>query len=582
MKQLAFSIKTSEDADDCLQEFSRKCPEQHSAILISIFSSWHDESSVMPIADKLREALPDAIIVCSSTAGEILGGRVSVGTTILHFMVFSSTRLQVRAIDLAAASAEKGISSLLAACKGKEIPAGVELLIANNDVRLYQFLRRLQELPRNIPIFGGVAGNIDKASPYVIADGKVLRGGIVALLFIGQDLNIQVNTCRGWRSLGPWFQITSMKAENVIAELDNRPALLVYEKYLAISREDFEQDNLLFPLLLQRNGHRLLRLPATATPEGALIISADCRPGERVRLAYGDPSELIDASQDMQGDIAAFEPQAIMLFNCVTRRFFLRNAANNELQPFQDIATCVGFYTGGEVARQDDGDTSLLNMTLVAVSLREGARTAQTARAPSSVPSVKSLSGTMKLVRHLTHFITMTSQELELANQQLAELATMDRLTGLYNRGEIESILQNELSDRRRNKKHISGIMVDLDDFKRINDTHGHDVGDQVLKWTGRVLRNNIRRGDAAGRWGGEEFFIVLTEAPLATAINVAERIREKLIEGFTLPDGNRVTASFGVAEFSEHSSHMDFYRLLDANLYRAKREGKNRVCADR
>ena len=580
LKQLFFSIKAAEDADDCLREFRRQCSEQHSAVLVSIFSSWHDESSVLFLADKLREALPDAVIVGTSTAGEIFCGNVSAGTTILHFMAFSSTQLQIRAIDFAAGSAEEDVSSLLAACTDKELPAGVELLIANNDVKLYRFLRRLKELPPRLPIFGGVAFSIDKTSPYVIADATVLREGIVAILFMGSDLSIQVNMSRGWRPLGPWFQITGMNSEKVIAELDNRPASLVYEKYLDISREDFEKDNLLFPLLLERNGHPLLRLPDVATPEGALVMSADCRLGERVRLAYGAPDELIDASQDMQRDISAFEPQAILLFNCVSRRFFLRNAAKNEVQPFQNIAPSVGFYTGGEVARMDDGDTSLLNMTLVAVSLREGGRTGRSA--PSSVPPVKSISGTMKLVQHLTHFIAVTSQELELANQQLTELATKDRLTGLYNRGEIESILQKELSDRRKDKKTISGIIMDLDDFKQVNDAYGHAVGDEVLKWAGLVLRKNTRRADAAGRWGGEEFFIVLPGASLAIARDVAERIRLDISGGFALPDGNRVTASFGVTEFSENSSYMDFYRLLDANLYRAKQEGKNRVCAVR
>ncbi len=582
MIQISFCVKTLEEVDACIEEFRGNCPEQHSAIFVSIFSSWSDETTVLSIAEKLGEALPDAIIVGSSTAGEIWCGAVSDDTTILNLMVFSSTQLQVRVIDPAAESAVEVVSSLVAACKEQEMSAAVELLIANHDMRLYRFLKRLQEIPLKLPIFGGVAGSMGIVKPYIFAGRNILREGVIAVTFIGHDLSIQVNTCRGWRSLGPWFQITNMTAENVIAELDNRPAHLVYEKYLAISREDFEQDNLLFPLLLERNGHRLLRLPAAVTSEGALQMHADCRPGERVRLAYGDPDEIIDASLNIQGDIAAFEPQAIMLFICASRRYFLREAADNELQPFKNVAPCVGFYTWAEVARMDDGDTSLLNMTLVAVSLREGTRTANPSLKPATVPPVKSLSGTMKLVRHLTHFIATTSLELELANQQLTELATRDRLTGLFNRGEIESILQKELSDQRKENQHLSGIIMDLDDFKHVNDTYGHAVGDEVLKWAGLVLRKNIRRADAAGRWGGEEFFIVLPGTSLVVAKKVAERIRQDLSCSFSLPDGNKVTASLGVAEFSGDSSYMDFYRLLDANLYRAKQTGKNRVCADR
>ena len=581
MKQIFFCLKSLSDIDDVIQKFNEQFPEKYSSILVSIFSGWRDESLIVNLANTIHNAFSDAVIVGSTTSGEIFSGAMSEGTTVVNFMVFTTARLHQYAIDFTDVSAEEGASSLVAACENQEDVAGIEVLIANNDARTYAFLAILQGIQSKLPLFGGVAGSTDGVQPFVFTDGKCLREGIVAILFTGRDLHIHVETSQGWCPLGPWFNITHMMAENVILKLDNKPAILVYEKYLGLSREDFARENLLFPLFLERNGHRLLRLPASASDDGALVMSADCRLGERVRLAYGAPGEILQACNAMHKNIAAFKPQGIVLFNCVTRRYFLQNATDSELQPFQDIAPCAGFYTGGEVSRMDDGDASLLNMSLVAVAFREGGDSSISL--PKVMPvemSSKSLKGTMKLVHYLTHFISVTSNELEQANLQLAEMATMDRLTGLYNRGEIETILQNELSDRREEKKVISGIMMDIDDFKKVNDSFGHDVGDNVLRWAGHVLRKNIRRSDAAGRWGGEEFLILMPGTSLDAAKNVAERIRQHFAKGFTLPNGKNVTASLGVAEFNLQGSYMDFYKLLDAMLYRAKHEGKNRFFA--
>ena len=121
--------------------------------------------------------------------------------------------------------------------------------------------------------------------------------------------------------------------------------------------------------------------------------------------------------------------------------------------------------------------------------------------------------------------------------------------------------------------------MLDLDDFKSINDTFGHAVGDEALRWTAKIIQSAIRGSDAAGRWGGEEFFIVLPDTTIEAARSVAERIREELDKGHTLPDGRSVTGSFGVARFPESGDYMKFYQYLDEAMYRAKQARKNRVC---
>ena len=160
------------------------------------------------------------------------------------------------------------------------------------------------------------------------------------------------------------------------------------------------------------------------------------------------------------------------------------------------------------------------------------------------------------------------------------QLASIDRLTGLYNRGEIESILRKELIQNRRNDGVLSAIMADLDNFKSVNDIFGHAVGDEVLRRRSKLIQDAIRRTDAAGRWGGEEFFILLPGTPLENAKHVAERIRAAFESDSVLPNGRPVTGSFGVAKFPDSGNYMKFYQRLDEALYRAKQIGKNCVCA--
>jgi diguanylate cyclase (GGDEF)-like protein len=159
--------------------------------------------------------------------------------------------------------------------------------------------------------------------------------------------------------------------------------------------------------------------------------------------------------------------------------------------------------------------------------------------------------------------------------------ARADGLTGLANRRHCEDALGAELARVLRFGGPLSIVLGDLDDFKSVNDEHGHPVGDTVLREFARVLENSVRDVDVAGRWGGEEFLLVLTGTDARGAVRLAERVRNYL-EGRTLltPEGVpvRITASFGVAEYEGGWDVEDLVTAADAALYEAKRSGKNRV----
>ena len=164
---------------------------------------------------------------------------------------------------------------------------------------------------------------------------------------------------------------------------------------------------------------------------------------------------------------------------------------------------------------------------------------------------------------------------------EVADQADLDPLTGISNRRGFELALETELLRSARYGRPCSVVLADVDDFKRVNDVYGHDVGDAVLVAVSQRLRESLRASDLAARIGGEEFALVLPELGLDGAALVAERIRQSLAAD-TVPSRQgqeiRITASFGVAESTGSHDPADLTRIADAALYAAKRNGKNRV----
>ena len=179
-------------------------------------------------------------------------------------------------------------------------------------------------------------------------------------------------------------------------------------------------------------------------------------------------------------------------------------------------------------------------------------------------------------------------QELYRAQQKLRQMATHDQLTQIMNRGSILESIENGLAASDRLSSPVSLLFIDVDHFKLINDTHGHDAGDQVLKEITATIAEVMRPSDSLGRYGGEEFLIHLQNCPETMAMDVAERIRNQVeSHTFLTPDREtelNVTVSTGVASTERGSYDVDqLIKLADQAVYQAKAEGRNRVvCAPR
>ncbi|WP_022669935.1 GGDEF domain-containing protein [Hippea alviniae] len=166
------------------------------------------------------------------------------------------------------------------------------------------------------------------------------------------------------------------------------------------------------------------------------------------------------------------------------------------------------------------------------------------------------------------------------AIESIRELSKKDHLTGLYLRRHMNEVLQNCLYNFNRYKKVFSIIMMDLDDFKKINDTYGHLAGDEVLKAVGAILMRNTRQTDVPVRYGGDEFIVILPETKLEDAIVVARKLRDKLAS-ITFKKGNvefKCTASIGVTQVRDGDTLESLLERVDKALYETKKTKKGEI----
>jgi len=159
--------------------------------------------------------------------------------------------------------------------------------------------------------------------------------------------------------------------------------------------------------------------------------------------------------------------------------------------------------------------------------------------------------------------------------------ATHDALTKIYNRYGLNNILKQKMQEYQRYQKEFSIIFFDIDFFKKVNDTYGHDVGDYVLESLADIVSSEIRSSDAFGRWGGEEFIIILPETSLKQAMNVAEKLR-KTVEKEMFGSAKKITCSFGVTTVRDTDNITTLLKRVDEYLYKAKENGRNSVVSDK
>ncbi|MCR5527086.1 MAG: diguanylate cyclase [Lachnospiraceae bacterium] len=552
-------------------------------ILFHLFCGVDDKNYISKILDDVRVRFPGSHLVGSLSNGEIFEGHLTDPEFVLTVYAFESSYAEVDFIECRFGTERKAADRIRQKAEVTD-PKGIEILTAKQGFEMWKVEKGLHSISTSVRIFGGVSLGHDHLHENAFVfdeNGNYSERSLCVIYYYGDDLHVMTDISLGWTPLGREMTVTRV-SNNALEELDGVPATQVYSKYLGMEMNDeFFANTIEFPLMLERGGFPMLREPFNQDGSGALTLAADLFEGEKVRIAYGDPTKIMEDDTAMVRRVREFAPDAILLFSCSARKSYWSYFVNKEMEPFQKLAPTSGFYSGGEIIR-NKGYVHEHNVALVAVAFREG-------RLPDELPeqvyiSPTMLHGQLSIVQRLACFIKATATELEEVNEKLRKIAKIDELTQLYNRRELEHQLEEAVNNARKNQTELSFIMLDIDHFKTINDTFGHVVGDKVLQAISLILKTvaSVSGTDAgnasAGRFGGEEFIIVLPGKNGEEAVRIAEGIRSE-VESHDFKEAGAQTVSIGVTTLRANDIDNDQISIrVDEALYQAKRSGRNRV----
>ncbi|WP_045225776.1 sensor domain-containing diguanylate cyclase [Methyloterricola oryzae] len=550
--------------------------------LVQFYVGSSDVADVQCLAKVVAEIIPHAVVVGASSAGEICQGSVSQGTILVSVASFASSQLSSFGAPCSAGQEFEAGQSAGIAFKAIPHLRGILLLAPPTRLDCARILAGLQSVLPDITVFGGGAADSGHDRiPRVFLGTDVYESGVVAVALAGSDLWLEHHVISGWKALGPSMTLTDVRGFEVCS-IDGRPAVEMYRRYLRIEPDDQDIFLLEFPLLIDRGGVPIARNPVAMHKDGSVELVADVRAGEIARLAYLDIDAVLARVRGLVAELELAGAEALFLYSCVCRRFTLQQDVEFETRPFRTIAPVSGFFTYGEFCRLGQ-QLQILNSSQVVVAMREsearpvGRMTSEWARAEEDKYSFRH----SRITSRLFALVSALTDELEQSNSLLRFLSEHDALTGALNRRSMDDNLATEWQRSHRYGYEFSVLMLDLDNFKRLNDEYGHAVGDSVLGQFGRVVQGSIRASDSFYRYGGEEFLVLLPETATVGALEVAEKIRAAVEfmhqdRGVALP---AVTCSVGVACSPEDGAQVQtLLKEADRALYRAKAEGRNRI----
>ncbi|WP_026767255.1 diguanylate cyclase [Selenomonas ruminantium] len=435
-----------------------------------------------------------------------------------------------------------------------------------------------------LPLFGAKAGRSIRALNTALVYGRSTHAnGIVAIVFAGEDLHLYMDNCLGFKEIGLKMRITKTEGDHIITEIDHKPATEVYSKYLNVKPNKYFVHNVCeFPLIFSHNDCIFARVPFACGEDGSIHFTAGVEKGAKFRLSYGNPDNLFNIIDQSVQNLKKFNPEAVFLFECGNRVRFLKDQARHEPDKFRkyspELSVAVGY---AELFFAPIGG-NVLNSALVAVGLTENASSRDEIRTCIKITDEKTYpeeqeNEVIPFVDRILHFLEKTSLELDQLNRELGKIAYTDRLTRIYNRWELEHKINEAIVLSEDDHRPISLIFMDIDHFKHVNDTYGHDVGDMVLRTTVDLIKDNLQPQHVFGRWGGEEFLYLLPDTDLEKAKEFAEKLRLQ-VEANCYVVVRHVTMSFGVTSIMEGDDMNSFVKRADEALYIAKESGRNRV----
>ncbi|MFM2479650.1 diguanylate cyclase [Celerinatantimonas sp. MCCC 1A17872] len=525
----------------------------------------------------------------SSTAGEIIGSNVNDDTIVISVSIFENTIAETFYFDQSdLAICAKQIGKLFSSHQPNVALIFCNAISDHEFIKNSALIKSLSKENKNVLIAGGQAGIAHQlVDTYVFTEQVVSNKGCVVALLKGESLQSWAYHNNGWIPIGRKMQVTCSKGHRVHA-IDDKSIKELYKHYLGadIDLTDFIHPALQFPLVREEDG--VLSVPVKEYDDGSFEFTGCLAKGTTVRFSFCDIVHLESEAKRIKAELQSHEPEALYVYSCGARKKLLGKKVSIDIRNLDDIASTAGFFTSTEFFTSPDLKTHCLiqNMTLLGLSEQPSLGRLKDIET-ECVDEADDSSNQINEIRILTTLIAQTSKELEESNRQLAQMARMDNMTGLYNRNYFDLFLKTELKRHQRSNMPISLILLDVDYFKQFNDVYGHVAGDHCLAKVGEIIRNTLKRTmDIGFRYGGEEMGGVLPNTDFKGATIVAETIRQAIEEADIAHSASLVapyvTVSIGYLTITLTDDFMPEQQrvidMCDQLLYQAKTKGRNRI----
>lgn len=604
MKQKTCIIKDVFDAVKFLDDVKNN-PDYLNAksVLVNIFTGRTQIDYIEYLNGLVREKLDKAVtsgLTCEITFAQ---GQKPSQDTILSLLFFYKSEIEVLEYNFSKISVDEAKEAFLMKVKGIQDLKGLQAFTTTYQNHISNdFLNAISQDLGDIPIFGAEASfnRKDKNEKIYVFGKEVHEDSIVITLFSGKNLRIFAESTLGWIPVGKKLKATAVIDNHILKTIDNENAGEIYKKYFGVTGTSFFVENTCeFPLMVLRDDKWIARVPVRKDENGYLHFTADIKKGDTFLFSYAAKKSIVKDSFKLAEYMSGKNLEALLLHICKNRFMYLKDDEDLELEAFsnfyRETAGCLAF---GEILYRNHSG-GIQNSALLAIGFREledneiasFQEDCYIENSRVGADCIRDISQDIDFYlrnyndmplpfeERVIRFLQATSQDLYQLNKKLEESATIDGLTNIFNRKKISERISYELKKFDKAKK-INLIMFDIDNFKHINDTYGHDMGDEVLIKIADTARKCIRQQDSIGRWGGEEFMILLPQSKKENAVEIAERIR-KAIEELKWKEIKQVTISLGVAEVREEDDLQSFYKRVDNRLYYAKQHGKNRVVSE-
>ena len=596
MRQYLVTAESSTELASKLKGIRDKIEiEKPSSVLVRAFLIEWNPKKVEEFSEVLIKGLPMAAIVGCGSNGSIVDSKAMEGKHLFIVTFFDKTRLETLTYEFG-----KGYEGIISSVICGEVnrrkdSCAVELFTTLLKFDARKFLGGIHFDDKSVQVFGtnvmGVIPNANedmKENAFILSKNGVVKCGAVVVIYLSDDLHVNLYRVLGWKPLGMELEVTK-SSTRIVEEIDGKPAYEVYQHFLEIPNDEhFIANTNGFPFMTQEYNYDVLRIPADCTKEGHIISNAGIPQGRKIRLTYGDPEEILEEIKKCREQVRQFKPEVVLIYDCILRKSFWDTGINLEIGSFDKFST-AGFFSEGELFGVKAGIIHN-ECTFMLIAMREG----EGVELPPFEEEEKfSASKGVSLLRRMATFIEKTTYSLNSAYQQLSTLnrqlqtvnakltymALIDELTQLFNRREIEQRIHSAFVTAKTKGSRVALIMVDIDFFKKVNDTYGHATGDMVLRDVAHIIGSQVNEDndEAAGRWGGEEFIVLLPGYDEEEASKVAEKLRRE-VEAHEFEGVGHRTVSVGVASAKPGESEEEVFIRSDNALYKAKESGRNRV----